>query len=155
MQETENWLEQYGNSHSDLQFAAIYWLSVPLLILATVGMLWSLPVPDAFRQISPILNWGSAFLMAALVYYFIISMSLAIGMLPFILGVALTQIWLLEASWSLARVSASFFVVSVIGLYMGHIKGGGLRAVVQDIQFLMIAPVWILSNLYRRIGIPY
>ena len=155
MQETENWLEHYGNSHSDLQFTAIYWLSVPLLVVATVGMLWSLPVPDAFRQISPILNWGSAFLMAAVVYYFIISMSLAIGMLPFILGVALTQIWLLETSWSLARVSASLFVVSVIGLYLGHMKGDGLRAVVQDIQFLMIAPVWVLSNLYRRIGIPY
>jgi uncharacterized membrane protein YGL010W len=155
MQEAENWLERYGSSHNDLQFAAIYWLSVPLLVLATVGMLWSLPVPDAFRQISPILNWGSAFLMAAVVYYFIISISLAIGMLPFILGVALAQIWLLETTWSLARVSASLFIVSVIGLYLGHIKGGGIRAVVQDIQFLMIAPVWILSNLYRRIGIPY
>ena len=155
MQEAENWLERYGSSHNDLQFAAIYWLSVPLLVLATVGMLWSLPVPDAFRQISPILNWGSAFLMAAVVYYFIISISLAIGMLPFILGVALAQIWLLETTWSLARVSASLFIVSMIGLYLGHIKGGGIRAVVQDIQFLMIAPVWILSNLYRRIGIPY
>jgi uncharacterized membrane protein YGL010W len=155
MQESENWLERYGNSHSDLQFSAIYWLSVPLLVLATVGMLWSLPVPDAFRQISPILNWGSAFLMAAMVYYFIISMSLAIGMLPFILGVALTQIWLLETSWSLAWVSAGLFVVSVIGLYLGHIKGGRIRAVVQDIQLLMIAPVWLLSNLYRYIGIPY
>lgn len=93
--------------------------------------------------------------MAAVVYYFIISISLAIGMLPFILGVALAQIWLLETTWSLARVSASLFIVSVIGLYLGHIKGGGIRAVVQDIQFLMIAPVWILSNLYRRIGIPY
>ena len=119
MQEAENWLERYGNSHNDLQFAAIYWLSVPLLVLATVGMLWSLPVPDAFRQISPILNWGSAFLMAAVVYYFIISISLAIGMLPFILGVALAQIWLLETTWSLARVSASLFIVSVIGLYLG------------------------------------
>lgn len=155
MQEIENWLERYGNSHSDLQFQAIYWLSVPLLVLATVGMLWSLPVPDEFRQISPILNWGSAFLMAAVVYYFIISMSLAIGMLPFILGVALSQIWLLETSWSLARVSASLFVVSLIGLFLGHMKGGGIRAVVQDIQFLMIAPMWLLSNLYRRFGIPY
>ncbi len=155
MQEAENWLELYGHSHSNVQFAVIYWLSVPLLVLATVGMLWSLPVPEAFSEISPILNWGSTFLMAAVVYYFIISMSLAIGMLPFIFGVALAQIWLLEASWSLARISASLFVISLLGLYLGHMKHGGLRAVLHDVQLLMIAPAWLLANLYRRIGIPY
>ena len=62
--------------------------SVPMVVLGTVGLLWLLPTPDEFFNISPLLNWGSAFLMVTAVYYFIISVSLAIGMLPFILGVA-------------------------------------------------------------------
>jgi hypothetical protein len=71
---------------------------VPILVLGTVGILWSLPVPEEFARISPVLNWGSVFLMAAVVYYFIISIPLAIGMLPFVAGITAMMIgpaWLL------------------------------------------------------------
>jgi hypothetical protein len=30
-----------------------------------------------------------------------------------------------------------------------------MQAVLRDIQLMMIAPVWLLSNLYRKIGIPF
>ena len=63
-------------------------MTVPMVVLGTVGLLWTLPIPDQFFEISPLLNWGTAFLMATAVYYFIISVSLAIGMLPFLLGIA-------------------------------------------------------------------
>jgi hypothetical protein len=43
---------------------------------------------------------------------------------------------------------------SVGGLYASHYAGGGLRAVCRDIQLMMIAPVWMLSVLYRNLGIP-
>jgi hypothetical protein len=117
-------------------------------------MLWSLPIPQEFVEISPVLNWGSAFLMAAVVYYFIISISLAIGMLPFVAGVSAVQYWLGESPWSLARISSGIVVASVIGLYIGHHKKGGIKAVFHDIQLMMIAPAWLLANLYKRLGIP-
>jgi uncharacterized membrane protein YGL010W len=152
--ETDRWLSDYGDSHADISNPGIYWLSVPILVLGTVGMLWSLPVPQEFVNISPILNWGSAFLMAAMVYYFIISISLAIGMLPFVAGVTVLQLWLVDSSLSLVRVSSGMFVVSIVGLYIGHYRKGGIKAVFHDIQLMMIAPVWLLSNIYRRLGIP-
>ena len=89
-------------------------LSVPILVLGTVGMLWSLPVPEEFVKISPILNWGSAFLIASMVYYFIISISLAIGMLPFVAGVTALQLWLVDSSLSLVRISSVMFIASII-----------------------------------------
>lgn len=155
MPETDRWLTDYGDSHNDIQVAGIYWVAVLTLVLGTVGMLWSLPVPAEFEAISPVLNWGSAFLMAAVVYYFIISMPLAIGMLPFVFGVAALQIWLAESPWSLVRVSTGLFALSVAGLYLGHRGHGGIQAVFRDIQLMMIAPIWLLSELYRRFGIPY
>ena len=155
MTETDRWLSDYGESHRDIRFAAIYWVAVLTLVLGTVGMLWSLPVPVEFARISPVLNWGSTFLMAAVVYYFIISMPLAIGMLPFIFGVAAVQVWLAESPYSLIRVSAGLFAASLIGLYLGQHASGGVRAVFRDIQLMMIAPAWLLSVLYRRFGIPY
>jgi len=155
MQETDTWLTEYGRDHQDLSFASLYWVAVLGLVFGTVGLLWSLPVPGAFEEISPALNWGSTFLMAATVYYFIISMPLAIGMLPFVFGVATLQIRLLDSPWPLARTAALLFAISLVGIYLGRRVNGGIRAVFRDIQAMMIAPVWMLSKLYRRCGIPF
>jgi len=154
MAETDRWLTEYGRNHQDLSFPAVYWVAVLTLVVATVGMLWSLPVPDRFAEISPILNWGSTFLMAAVVYYFIISMPLAIGMLSFVFGVGAIQVWLVNSAHDQVLVSASLFLASLAGLFLGHHAGGGVRAVLRDIQLMMIGPAWLLSNLYRRLGIP-
>ena len=154
MSDTDRWLSDYGDSHSDIRNPGIYWLSVPLLVLGTVGILWSLPIPGEFARISPVLNWGSVFLMAAVVYYFIISIPLAIGMLPFVVGITGVQLWLEESSWSLLGISSGVLAISVAGLYLGHYKKGGFRAVLRDIQLMMIGPAWLLANLYRRLGIP-
>jgi len=151
----EGWLIEYGESHRDMSNPGVYWLSVPLLVLATVGLLWSLPIPQEFARISPILNWATVFLMAAVVYYFIISLALAIGMLPFVFGLIALQIWLVQSSFSHTHVALGLFIASIAGLYLGHRPGGGIKAVFGDIQLMMIAPIWLLAQIYRRIGIPY
>jgi hypothetical protein len=155
MPETDRWLTEYGEQLAEIRFAGIYWVAVLTLVLGTVGMLWSLPIPDEFRRISPVLNWGSAFLMAAVVYYFIISMPLAIGMLPFVFGVAGIQIWLVNSPYSILLASSLLFALSLAGLYVGHRGNGGIRSVFHDIQLMMIGPAWLLSVIYRKFGIPY
>jgi hypothetical protein len=42
----------------------------------------------------------------------------------------------------------------VIGLWLGNHKQHGIRPVVQDLQLMMIGPAWLLSVVYRRVGIP-
>lgn len=155
MAETDKWLNDYGECHRNISFGPIYWVAVLTLVIGTVGMFWSLPIPVEFTRISPVLNWGSAFLMATVVYYFIISMPLAVGMLPFVFGIAAIQIWLEESPWNIMQVSSGLFAVSLFGLYLGHRGGDGVHAVIRDIQLMMIAPVWLLSNLYRKLGIPF
>ena len=105
MSDTENWLERYEKNHRDVSNPLVYWAAVPMVVVGTVGLLWYLPVPDEFRRISPLLNWGSAFLMATAIYYFIISLSLAIGMLPFLLGLASLQVWLTASHYPALGVS--------------------------------------------------
>ena len=155
MPETDQWLITYGENHRDVGNASVYWLAVPLLVVGTVGLLSSVPVPEAFLNISPFLNWGTAFLMATVVYYFIISISLAIGMLPFMLGVAALVSWLNVSQYPLVWISSGLTGGAVLGLWFGQYAKGGLKGIVQDIQLMMIGPVWLLSVLYRRLGIPY
>lgn len=155
MSDNDGWLERYAASHSNLTYPVVYWASVPLVVVGVVGLLWIVPVPEEFFRISPLLNWGSAFLMAAAVYYFIISLSIAIGMLPFVVGVAAIQVWLSQSGYSHLQVSAGFLVGGTIGLWLGHRNERGLLPVLADLQMLMIAPAWLLSTLFRRLRIPY
>ena len=154
MTQSDGWLPRYERTHSDLTNPFVYWAAVPMVVLGTVGLLWTLPVPAEFYAISPLLNWGSAFLMATAVYYFIISVPLAIGMLPFVLGIAAVQQWLGQSDYSALRVSAGLLAAGTIGLWLGHRNRRALGPVVQDLQMMMIGPLWLLSVLYRRIGIP-
>ena len=155
MAETDRWLADYAASQEDLRHPLAHRLAVLLSVFGLVGLLWSLPVPDEFRDISPFLNWATAFLMAAVVYYFIIATSLAIGMLPFTLALTTLAWWLDHAGHPLELIAALALLMGVAGLVLARGGQGGAQAVMSDIQLMMIGPVWQLSRLYRRLGIPF
>ena len=152
MSDRDGWLERFADA--DRRLPAVYWLAVTAGIVGTVGVLWSLPVPAEFYAISPLLNWGSAFLMVAAVYYFIISLSLAIGLLPFLVGLAAFQMWLSAVSNDAFNISIGLVALALGGLWLGHRRRAGLAGVFADLQHIMLAPAWLLSLLYRWLGIP-
>lgn len=155
MSQADQWLDRYGESHNNRINKLLHWICVPLIVVSLIGFLWSLPVPSAFRDTSPALNWGTIFLMAAVVYYFIMSISLAFGILPFIALVVASVFWLDSLTVSLPLVSAIIFVLAWIGQFIGHWLEGKRPSFFEDLQFLMIGPLWLLAALYRRLGIPY
>lgn len=152
MNETDNWLDRFALTQRSLQKKLVFWVALPMLIIGTVGLLWSLPIPREFATISPLLNWGSAFLMAAAVYYFIVSLSLAIGALPLLMGIAGLQIGLQHSEWPQFGLSLALLLSGLCGLTLG--RSGRLSAVVQDCQLMMLGPLWLLSLIYKRLGIP-
>jgi hypothetical protein len=154
MTDTEDWLTRYGETHSDIASPLVYWTAVLMVVIGAVGILWWIPVPAEFEAISPLVNWGSLFLMAATVYYFIISVPLAMGMLPFVLGVAYAHVWLAVSEYSPIRISVAFLVAGIIGLLLGQRREKPVVRVLRDLQLMMIGPAWLLSVLYRRMGIP-
>ncbi len=151
----QSWLDRYQAHHRDLTWPWIYWAAVPMAVLGTVGLLWSLPVPAEFTAISPLLNWGSAFLMVTVVYYFILSLPIAIGLLPLVTGIAGLMNWLSGSEWSLLRIAGGAMAAGLIGLWLGHRNKPPVRALAETLQTIMIGPVWGLSVIYRRLGIPY
>lgn len=155
MTDTDTWLTELGARHDSVRNPTIFWVSQLLVLFGIVGILWSLPIPFEFEQISPLLNWGSALLMASIVYYFIISVPLGIGMLPFVLGVGAIEVWMSGQNIQLEYVSSVMVGAGIAGLSLDHYAAGGLRAVLRDVQLVMIAPLWLLSDIYRRLGIPY
>jgi uncharacterized membrane protein YGL010W len=155
MRSVEQWLSEYGESHQNASNKLLHWICVPVIVVSLVGLLWSLPVPQAMSEISPLLNWGTLLLVAGVVYYLLMSVSLAVGMALFVVLVTLSVAWLDRLPWPLWLVCLALFVVAWIGQFIGHHYEGKRPSFFKDVQFLMIGPLWLLSFVYRKLRIPY
>ncbi|MGB5542212.1 MAG: Mpo1-like protein [Gammaproteobacteria bacterium] len=155
MKPVQQWLDEYGESHQNPTNKIIHWICVPVIALSLIGLLWALPVPAAFVDISPTLNWGVLFMMAAIVYYFILSAKLALGMIGVMALFTVTLIWLDSLPLPLWAICVAVFVLAWIGQFVGHMIEGKRPSFFQDLQFLMIGPMWLLSFVYQRLGVRY
>ena len=155
MRSADEWFAEYGESHVNPTNKLIHWICVPAIVVSVIGLLWSLPVPAAFEQISPALNWGTAFVMAAVVYYFLMSVTLGMGMVVIVLGMMAIVHWLDGFATPLWLISLVIFVVAWIGQFIGHVFEGKRPSFFKDLQFLLIGPAWLMSFVYRQVGLEF
>ncbi|CAN5346629.1 DUF962 domain-containing protein [soil metagenome] len=155
MRTVEQWLSSYADSHEHRIHGLWHWVWMALVVLSLIGLLWSIPVPQEFAKISPALNWATAFLMAAVVYYFVLSPVLALGLLPVLAGLVLIVIWLDGLQPPLWLISFGIFVGAWTGRFIGHALEGSRPSFFRDMQLLMLGPAWLLAAIYRRLRIPY
>lgn len=146
-------LAEYGESHRNETNKAIHWICVPVIVWTVMAGFYVLPQP-AFMQALPWLNWLTLVLAGALVYYLVLSPTLAIGVAAYAL-VSYGIILALEtAGLVLWQVALVLFVLAWLGQFWGHKIEGKKPSFFKDIQFLLIGPAWLLSFLYRRLGLP-
>lgn len=155
MKTVDQWLNEYGESHQNPANKTLHWICVPIIVVSLIGLLWSIPVPQAMRNVSPLVNWGTLVLALGVLYYLRMSLSLALGILAFVVLVALCIMALQNLPWSLWAICLALFVVAWIGQFIGHHYEGKRPSFFKDLQFLMIGPLWLLSFIYRKLRIPY
>src|ERR1700721_3138580 len=80
MRGTAYWLDEYAVSHRHPVNKALHWICIPLIVWSLLGLLWSLPAPG--RAQLEYANWASYAVPAAVLYYALLSMPLALGVLP-------------------------------------------------------------------------
>ena len=54
----------------------------------------------------------------------------------------------------LVWVAAAIFVAAWVGQFIGHHVEGAKPSFFKDLQFLLIGPLWLLADVYRRLAIP-
>lgn len=155
MRRADEWFELYAANHPDPSLKSMYWISIPALAISVIGLLWSLPVPASFTLISPALNWGSAFAMAAIVYYFVMSIPLGVGMAGVVLAMLLLVHWLDGLPAPLWALCGALFVAAVALRLAVQKSRGEAPGLLADLHLLMIGPAWLVAAIYRRLGIPY
>jgi uncharacterized membrane protein YGL010W len=151
MKTLDQWLADYGESHTNRANKLIHWICVPAILFSILGLLWLVPVPAAFAALGPWANWATAAMALAVVYYAVLSPTIAVGM-AFIALVMFTIIARLqEAGVSpLWAVFVGIFVVAWIGQFIGHHIEGKRPSFFKDLQFLLIGPAWLMAAAYRR-----
>ena len=154
MRKVEDWLAEYGTSHEHPANKALHWVCVPLIVFAVLGLLWSVPVPGALAGL-PFANWATLVALAALLYYALLSVPLALGMLVPLALAALVLARLAALETPLWQICLVIFVVAWIGQFIGHALEGRRPSFFKDLQFLLIGPLWLLGFVYRRLGLRY
>ncbi|NEX61208.1 Mpo1 family 2-hydroxy fatty acid dioxygenase [Noviherbaspirillum galbum] len=132
----------YAESHRNHANEIIHFICIPLIVFSFLGMLWALH-PLAAVAVS----------VASLIYYCMLSLPFAAGML----AMSGAMLWLLSAlpQQQILAVSIGVFIVAWIGQFIGHKIEGKKPSFFDDLRFLLIGPLFCLSFLYRRLGIAY
>lgn len=157
MAKTMQWfLDKYGESHQNATNKLIHWVCVPAIMFSLFGLVYAIPFPV---ERSLFTNWAAVLLAAALLYYLRLSLAMFAG---FILVGGLMLLGnnaIYEAvgrnAGQLALVSLLIFATAWIGQFIGHKIEGKKPSFLEDVQFLLIGPAWLLHFIYQKVGIRY
>ena len=148
-------LNEYNENHKHPHNIFLHWICVPLIVWSLLALLWLLPVPDVFNRLPVQLNWALVILTLAMVYYLLLSRTLAAGLLIIFILMLLPFSWINATAVSLLKLSLTVFVVAWIGQFVGHIIEGKRPSFFKDLQFLLIGPLWLLAQLYKKLHLPF
>lgn len=149
MKTLKQWLDEYSVSHQNPVNKAFHWACIPLIVFSMWAALKAIPVGNA------LLNPATLVIALFLAYYARLSWQLALGMLG-IFGLMYWGVLALEAALGarLIWAAAAIFVAAWVGQFIGHQVEGAKPSFFKDLQFLLIGPLWLLADVYRRLAIP-
>lgn len=153
MRTINQWLDEYGESHKNETNKAIHWICVPTIFFTIVGLLYGIKLPVWLGAMQ--LNVAMIVVLLVTLYYLRLSRTIWIGMLLFG-AVCLGICYAIETYTSapLWLVSVVLFVLAWVGQFYGHKVEGKKPSFLKDLQFLMIGPMWLMSFVYKKAGIP-
>jgi uncharacterized membrane protein YGL010W len=132
-------IAHYALSHQNPKNEAIHFLAVPLIMLSLCGLIYTL---HPFALV--------AFLAASLVYYARLSwvftgvMLLVSGALWLGVQAMRPHVW---------QISLAVFVGAWLIQFVGHKIEGKKPSFFEDIQYLWVGPLFLLSRVFSRLGL--
>ena len=132
-------LAHYGESHQNPGNERIHFVAIPLIILSLVGILWAA---------SPWLAY--AFIAASFVYYARLSL---VFLLSMVLVSCITLALVHAMGAQVLVLSVAIFVVAWVMQFVGHKMEGRKPSFLEDIQYLWVGPLFVLSKLFLKLNI--
>ncbi|MGV3570077.1 MAG: DUF962 domain-containing protein [Ramlibacter sp.] len=132
-------LAHYGESHRHPGNERIHFVAIPLIMLSLLGLLYA---------VHPWVAYG--FVLASLVYYARLSMVFLLAMAA-LSALGLGLVWAMGDK--VLAISAGIFVAAWIAQFVGHRMEGRKPSFFEDLQYLWVGPIFVLSKLFHKLGI--
>lgn len=132
-------LAHYGESHRNPVNERIHFVAIPLIMLSLLGLLYAAHPWVAY-----------VFVAASLVYYARLSAMFLLSMAVIsAIGIGLVH----AMGDKVLPVSLAIFVGAWIAQFVGHKIEGKKPSFFEDLQYLWVGPLFVLSHLFQRLGI--
>ncbi len=92
-------------------------------------------------------------LLLVTIYYFTLSKGLAVGMFLFSVVCVAGCYAIEQTGLPVWPVCATIFLLAWIGQFYGHNVEGKKPSFLEDLQYLMIGPAWLMSFIYKKLGL--
>ena len=157
MRTIDEWLTLYGRDHQNSTNKLIHWICVPVIVFTVFGLLMSIPFPIILNGW---INVATIVFAFALFFYFRLSIPIFLGMLVvgflMIFGNRFLATTILPTiGLNLWQFSLIVFIIAWILQFIGHKIEGQKPSFLEDLQFLLIGPIWLLHFVFNKVGIPY
>lgn len=132
-------LAHYAESHRHPRNEVIHFVAIPLIMLSLLGLLFA---------IHPWVAYG--FVAASMVYY----ARLSVVFLGSMALVSLLGIFLVHSMGAqVLPISGAIFVGAWIAQFIGHKIEGKKPSFFEDLQYLWVGPLFVLSKLFGKLGV--
>ncbi len=149
MRTLEQWFSEYAVSHQNPTNKLIHYICVPAIFFSVVGLLMCVKIHFFNLNLPIIENLAFFVLIFVMIFYFRISVSMAMKMTLFSVFCLILN-YFISGYFSLWIFSLSIFAIAWIGQFYGHKIEGKKPSFIDDLQFLMIGPAWVIENLFSK-----
>lgn len=140
-------LNNYNQSHKNPINIKIHMVCVPLILWSVLVLLWQVKFPRIL--FGEPMNLAQVFVAFSLSYYMRLGPKVFASMFV-VACIALTTIFYLEKMTPYSMgIGALVFVLAWIGQFYGHKIEGKKPSFLEDLQYLLVGPVWTLSHFIK------
>lgn len=150
----DRWFASYSADHVNAANQQIHYIAVPLILWTVTALLWCVPVPGTWFGVG---FWAAIAAFGAWMFYYRASRAIGLGMLAVFIALLWLNRWLHAAigTTQMLQLAVTVFVLAWIAQFVGHKIEGKKPSFLTDLVYLLIGPAWILSKVYRKIGLKY
>lgn len=149
MRTQRQFLDEYRRTHSNPTNALVHTICVPIIVFASLGMLWTIPLGLWLGLAGSPATWvnGATVVgLMTLIFYARLSIRAALYMTgAFAVCVAIV-IAMQNAGLPVLWLCAALWIAAWIGQFYGHHVEGAKPAFLDDVVFLLIGPLFIMDK---------
>ena len=153
MRTEQQYIDEYAKSHQNPLNQVIHMVCVPAIFIASIALLWFVPVgrfiPGVSPELAPYLNVATLGLIPVLAFYGLLSAyAVLIGSIWLAVSFALT-VGGIEAGLPVVWIAAIVWVAAWAVQFYGHKVEGAKPSFADDLLFLLVGPLFVQQKFNR------